>query len=594
MEIKTHIIGNLIWDALTKEQVVLLLDVLALSGKLNDFIDDFQRIDPDMAVSLSKILKQTGAKVSDIADSRITSRGRLLKDWNLLWNKWRICITEVGDEEGKYAVQDVHWEPPYFNPYILAEDLEPIAADMLTLIDDVYESVKQPKLFFDAIDEIGEKIAQYPEWMGVEYADHCILGKNVTRCVLMWLWLSIKNDPVPGSIMVDKMCDIQEAYSTVALDSDEWVDFFIKLPDEVCRDIYDYLVHEDYRFDLDDVFSPWHSIHLQLESRFNFTKYLASCRKHLSLNWRYGRPLVEDAFKQKDYQVAESWLMRTFTTYLGMKKKKTWYPETSLLLSQCDFFVDDDTGEIVELLKLWANVSRRMGNLTRGAAAELQMVTMLSPENWDNVIQEYKRLATPKTKTEIQPLFNQWKTAMAMRSLPYHEVTVKNLDTWIHWLIEAGLDVNGKRRWFRNTLNRWLDGLEQDGNTFRKQWLWLAQLTCDLQSDKKIFPSFYEAAIPGDNPIGSILEKSRRGGLQKMNVGSCLDLMMKVWKLHLILIIPDPAAVHKSDYSRHAIWAKALYELNPDAYDKLLARWQKKHNRRRNLWRDMKAVGLPI
>ena len=79
-----------------------------------------------------------------------------------------------------------------------------------------------------------------------------------------------------------------------------------------------------------------------------------------------------------------------------------------------------------------------------------------------------------------------------------------------------------------------------------------------------------------------------------MNAGPSLLVAMDVWKEHLHLIVPDPADAYKSDYTDHAAWCKAVHELNQNTYKVLLSRWRKKHNRRRNLWRDMKAIGLSV
>lgn len=46
-------------------------------------------------------------------------------------------------------------------------------------------------------------------------------------------------------------------------------------------------------------------------------------------------------------------------------------------------------------------------------------------------------------------------------------------------------------------------------------------------------------------------------------------------------------------YTNHAAWCKALHELNQNSYTVLLSQWRKKHSRR-NLWRDMKAIGLSV
>ena len=79
-----------------------------------------------------------------------------------------------------------------------------------------------------------------------------------------------------------------------------------------------------------------------------------------------------------------------------------------------------------------------------------------------------------------------------------------------------------------------------------------------------------------------------------MKAGLYLPDVLEIWKKHLRRIIPDPANAHKSNYEEYAYWAEALLELNKDEYHALMAQWQRKHNRRRNLWRDLKAMNLPV
>jgi hypothetical protein len=171
---------------------------------------------------------------------------------------------------------------------------------MLPLIDHLYDSVNQPDLFKDAIEEIADNIDQYPEWMGAEYGEPCVLGKNVTYCVLMWLLNASKKDPVPGMFLVEQLSNLIEAYHIVELDADALVDWFARISDEIGREVYDHLSDEAYRFDLEDVFSPWHKIYYHLQSRYDTDKFLAACRKYLTDNWRYGRPLAEAAYKRKE------------------------------------------------------------------------------------------------------------------------------------------------------------------------------------------------------------------------------------------------------------------------------------------------------
>ena len=163
-------------------------------------------------------------------------------------------------------------------------------------------------------------------------------------------------------------------------------------------------------------------------------------------------------------------------------------------------------------------------------------------------------------------------------------------------MIEAELDVTRKKAWFTEKLNGWLAHLKKDRNAFGNLWPRLARLTKDLPGNSKLkgqYPAFFKIVLP-EGSEASLLDKARCKGLQKMNAGPCLSAAIDVWKNHLSHIVPDPRAVHKSDYSNHAQWMKALYELSHESYDRVLAEWREKHKRRRNLWRDMKSNGLPI
>ena len=99
--------------------------------------------------------------------------------------------------------------------------------------------------------------------------------------------------------------------------------------------------------------------------------------------------------------------------------------------------------------------------------------------------------------------------------------------------------------------------------------------------------------LPEDSGM-SLLDKVRCRALKDMGGDSCLSMAMQGWKRRLRAIVPDTEKSYKSDYSHHAQWMKAIYELSPDAYNGILAEWQEKHKRRRNLWRDMRAHHLPV
>ena len=597
MKSKKINVGQLLMDSLTGDQIACLLEVVASAGDMKSYMDDFKNADPDMAATVDNILKAGRAKAGGRNSARLASDQRTIEYWDSLWRLWHEIVAEVGNEEGKYAVQDHHWEEPYFGGSYFAVDLEPIAQDMLGLIDDVYNLVDAPDLFFEALDDIEGNISSYPEWMGAEYGDPCMLEQNATVCVLKWLWLSLQHKPHAGIALLEKVFEIEESYELLYLNQDACVEFFIKLPDIACREIYTYLKNEEYAIDLSDIYSPWHRINHDYESRFDSAKYLETCRRYLSSNWRYGRPLIDDALDRKEIQEAELVLVTTFASFLERKKRGSWYPETSLLIGQQVYYRKEDREKIAGLLQIWSDVSLKLDNSKRRAAAELQGVIFRLPEDCDAVINVYKRLLSPKIKKTIDPLFNHWKTKMAERSFPRYMDSPIFSDTWIHWTIDALLNPKDKKQWFLIKLNGWLNELKKNEKIFIKQWPWLARLTTDLPDSKSLkqkYPVFYETTLPDEAETDDLLGNFRCNGLKKMKAGSCQKIAMKIWQTHLRRIVPDPANAYKSDYTYHAQWAKALYELNQEAYTALLVRWRKKHNRRRNLWRDMKAAGLSV
>ena len=595
MKDKKNKIGQLLLKSLTNDQIACMLDVVASSGGLKSLMDDFKKADPDMAATVDHILVGGQVAATGKKESRLASHKRTLEFWESLWRQWHGIVAELGDEDGTYAVQDHHWEAPYFDGFGFASDLEPIARDMLGLIDDVYNSVDDPELFEEAIEDIEENIASYPEWMGVEYGDPIELEKNVTLCVLKWLWSGFQHDPDPGLTFLKKVVEVEEICKLVYLNRNAWVEFFGELPADACREVYSHMQDETQTIDLSNVYSPWHQINHIYESRFDETKYLETCRQHLVKNWRYGRPLVDDAVDRKDYQEAESWLEKTFASFLARRRQGRWYPEVSLIIGRHQNYMAKGRAEIADLLQIWGKVSLKLNNVQRAAAAQLQGVIFRLPVDCEAIIKEYKRLISPKIKKSINPLFEQWKTEMAERSFSRYMDAPRASDSWLHWLIEASLDPKTKKEWFMRKLNGWLRELKKDKKTFKKYWPWLARLTSDLPNSKTLrqkYPVFYKTVLPEEASSDDLLANFRCSGLKKMKAGPGLAIAMDVWKEHLHLIVPDPANVYKADYTDHAAWCKAVHELNQKTYKALILSWRKKHNRRRNLWRDMRATGL--
>jgi len=175
---RKYSIGQMLMKSLTSEQIAGLLTAVSASTDLNIYMEKFEKIDPDMAMTVKKILAADQDSASRGKTGRLTSLQRTMEHWFSLWRNYDGIISEVGDEEGKYAVQDHHWETPYFDGSSLALDLEPIAEDMLTLIEDVYDEVDDPDLFLEALEEIVTKSAHIPNGWALTMGNRAFWKKN--------------------------------------------------------------------------------------------------------------------------------------------------------------------------------------------------------------------------------------------------------------------------------------------------------------------------------------------------------------------------------------------------------------------------------
>lgn len=64
------------------------------------------------------------------AAAPLPGRAKVLQEWKRARGDWDRVIEEACGEEGKYVVQEHHWEEPYFDSGAVTRDLEPIAARM--------------------------------------------------------------------------------------------------------------------------------------------------------------------------------------------------------------------------------------------------------------------------------------------------------------------------------------------------------------------------------------------------------------------------------------------------------------------------------
>lgn len=387
---------------------------------------------------------------------------------------------------------------------------------------------------------------------------------------------------------------LKSGLTMIKLDDSEVKDFLTHLPEDTCREIYDSLSGDEFEKEVKNVNSLFHTINHLFEERFDKDRYLGSCKTHLESNWYYGKPLIEDALARQDYNAAVSYLEKTFEILLSRSGKDAWKPESALMLDYLCFNYKLIHQEVEELLDMWISAEERLENRKKADLLRMQSVTLRNPTDWETVINEYALLRGVEPFPAIDSLFSLWKTEMAKRSAREIKDGQILADSWIGWLIDAKLDNNGEC--FGEKLEHWLHSLMKDTHKFNKEYPLIELLTHDLNSEKflesklvRIFSDVFNRHYGYEE-----LAHHRISALEQYGISRHIPTILSVWRNCASRMVPDPEKMCGYGYTGCAAWMKLLHELNPDEYKRLLSKWKLKHQRRRNLWRDMRSLNLPV
>jgi hypothetical protein len=114
-----------------------------------------RRVGPETSKALRRALDADNAKKPPVP-----GRAKIKEEWDEAWTDWNARIADASDSEGKYVIQENHWEAPYFDPTSVTLDLEPIAARMRKLLPRVFDANIAPHFSFaQAVRESMEEIA---------------------------------------------------------------------------------------------------------------------------------------------------------------------------------------------------------------------------------------------------------------------------------------------------------------------------------------------------------------------------------------------------------------------------------------------------
>jgi hypothetical protein len=588
-------LGKKLLDALTEEQIERLLDVVTSTGALEKLDEPLQAIDPDLAQTVRALISSAESASAASPQAKMSDQ-KALETWNELWGEWEGHVSEVGDEDGEYAVREPEWDPPYFDSAALANDLEKIAEQMIEWLDRAFPLDHEPNLFAQALKGIDENINRYPEWMSCDDG-FCGLGPHATACVLRWTWRACEGQAARGREFLQRIYGLEQKCKRVGLDGEQCFKFFAALPEEFWQEIHTCLGEEEYTIAREDTRSVWHRIHHHMERRFDPSAYLQSCETHLPSDWHYGEALIADAMERKAFPQAELWMERSFASFLHWPEDEVWLPEDSLLPpAGRHHYGVATTDDALKLLEQWETIAMKAKASARAAGCRLQRAILASSSDWLEVLRAFDEFQQQGGARKIaEKLFTEWRDRTANECVYGAEQKQRPEDSWVSWLIEARRAPATHKKTLLDHLDVWLECFQKHASFFEKQWRSLALLSRVLPSAPKFkerSPTFHAQVLVPSLGLDPKLEQSLREALAFLgvDVGQCDP--MSIWEKHLHALVPSPGGTG-SYYREQALWMKALNEVNRSAYDKLLAEWRVVYRRRRNLWAEMKGLQLP-
>ena len=554
-----------------------------------------RKIDPDLAQTVRALIGSAESASAASPQARVSDQ-KALETWNELWGEWEGHVSEVGDEEGEYAVREPEWDPPYFDSTALAGDLEKIAQHMTEWLDRVFPLDNEPNLFAQALKGIDENINRYPEWISGD-DNACALGPHATACVLRWTWRACEGQAARGLEFLQRIYGLEQECARVGLDGEQCFKFFAALPEEFWQEIHARLSEEEYTEAREDTRSVWHRIHHHLERRFDPSAYLRSCEALLPNDWHYGEALISDALARTDFAQAELWMERTFSSFLRWSEDELWLPEDSLLPPGGLYHYGlSGSDEALKLLEHWANIAAKGKAPARAASCQLQRAVLTSDSDWSEVLRAFEAFQQQGGSRKVgEKLFAEWCERTAKACAHHEEEKQRPADSWVSRLIEARRAPATQRQALIDHLDVWFECFHTHVAFFDKQWRSLALLSRVLPCGPKIkerYPTFHAQVLVPSLGLDPKLERSLREAFTFLGVEVGQFNPMSIWAKHLHTLVPSPEGTG-SCYRDQAHWMKALSEVNRAAYDEVLARWQAAYCRRRNLWAEMRKLNLP-
>ncbi|GAP99742.1 hypothetical protein [Leptolyngbya sp. NIES-2104] len=594
--------GQQILSALTQQEIAQLLNVLLEVLPPDLQARSLAQLSEDTQQTIQRILAPIPDDPPQADDSQPTSIAKQAQTWATLWKAWNKIVSEASQEDGKYIVQEAHWEPPYFDATTLMEDLEGIAVQMQPLLRTAFEHEFAPSDgFVSALMEVEvEASSSLEDW--VEITDGLLLKHHLTNALLQWEWLSAHQQNWDAYQFAQHIRECELQFEQIELERDAIFDFFAQLSESEQRCILTGLLTDvetdQWQQELNSTYSSWQRLYLHLIERYAPERYLDSLRQTIPQRWENGLLILEALLAEQKYSESLIIVQETLQALLSFKRVEVdWSPEATLLIAAVNFLYSEEQKNASQLLGYYRQVAAGLNQTERSNALAVQQIAIAHWSDWSAMFQAFTN--TPLSDSTYQGLFQSWRNYVDRRTKPriwrLYGVP-KSLDTWwVLWLIDSIADPQKGATWFQQTITDWLSQLPGDERQLGENYDVLKLLTKDLieiqNKGKHQHPWFYEVVIrPNESAMES--NSSRQAYLKQYAPPDLLDQVMNYWKTHLKAFVPRPEAAKGSEYGAQARWMAALKELSPSNYETLLTQWREVHRRRSNLWKAMQELGL--
>jgi len=561
---------------------------------------------------LARLGEETGGTLRRLLASRGRSRttaqpspgnAKVREEWEKAWGEWEACVAESGDDDGRYVVREHHWEEPYLDGSSLAQDLEPIAARMRKILERVMDEGLAPEFsFLTAIKDLDAEIGSgLPEWMDPSSGEGCVLGLEVTGCLLEWEWRVHRRDGRSAFDLADAIRAFEASARIVSLHDDTIARFILGLGDAeqqaVLKGIAAHRSASHWAEVLGAAHSAWFKIHQELAKRWNPALFEETSRKNITHDWELALPLLADLLRRKSFDRAGPLIEEAVRALLRLKTGEAWDPRETLLISHPSLrYRSDQHAAAFRLLEGWRKVATRLGQDELACALELQVAVGRRWKDGDAALEAFRRESSPRFATMRDRLFADWRSLVVEATLrPEAAERDSPGSAWVHALVDAARARADGAPSFRRAVRQWLEETGRMPTTLLQSRGALGTLTLDLDggsSLRRTSPSLQRilsVRCPGEPSVTA----SRRRWVERLGVADLFPDVLEFWRRHAASLVPDPATALGSNYDDCAEWLAAVFELDSAAYRRVVQAWAGPHARRRNLWLAIAGRHLP-